>query len=77
MFVSVIVAATADGDRYEQAANDGDPDNVCEQQREHDAPESSSHLRSSLCFLTHVPPGVFALGPPTWVCSKSTRRCCC
>ena len=61
MLVSVIVAATADGERYQQAARDGNPDNAREQQREHDAPESSSHVRSSLCCLTRAAPGVFAL----------------
>jgi hypothetical protein len=30
MLVSVIVAATADGERYQQAALDGDPDNTRE-----------------------------------------------
>jgi hypothetical protein len=60
MLVSVIVATTTDGERDQQAACDGDPDNAREQQREHDAPESSSHVRSSLCCLTRAAPGVFA-----------------
>ena len=44
MLVSVIVATTADGERYQQAARDGDPDNAREQQREHDAPETVQRL---------------------------------
>ncbi len=60
MLVPVIVAATTDGKRYQQAARDGDADNAREQQREHDAPESSSHVQPSLCCLTRAPPGVFA-----------------
>jgi hypothetical protein len=59
MLVSVIVAATTDGKRYQQAARDGDPDDAREQQREHDAPECRSHVRPSLCYLTRAPPGVF------------------
>ena len=60
MLVAVIVAATTDGKRDQQAARDGDPDNAREQQREHDAPESSNHVRPSLCCLTRAAPGVFA-----------------
>jgi hypothetical protein len=82
MLMSVIVAApaTPDGERNQQAARDGDTDNAREQQREHDPPESSSHVRSSLRCSTRAPPGVFAkkswshqAGPRTSAMSASTN----
>ena len=76
MLASVIVAATAAGERYQQAARDRDTDNTRQQQREHDPSESSSHVRSSLRCSTRARPGVFVKqtvqrSVPGWVGRES------
>jgi hypothetical protein len=79
MLASVIVAATADGERYQQAARDRDTDNTRQQQREHDPSESSSHVRSSLRCSTRARPGVFVKetvqrSVPGWVVVRAIFR---
>jgi hypothetical protein len=59
MLVAVAMATAPDGERHQEAARDGDPDNAREQQCERDTPEFPRHVQSSSHSLTAPPSTIF------------------